>query len=389
MASQDLRSPIRRAHSCAVDTRQAAREFHAAVVQPEMALVVFFCSIEHDLDTLAGEMKRLFAGVQVVGCTTAGEIGPAGYRERSLSGASFAASDFSAVSARLDGLRAFDSAAGHTFAQHLLQQLESRAPQAGADNSFAFMLIDGLARREEPVARAVQSALGPLPLVGGSAGDGMRFERTFVYADGRFAGDSAVVALVSTVLPFRLFKTQHFEATEQRLVVTQADVARRSVTEIDGLPAAEAYARLLGVDRNQLDPRRFAARPMVVKIGDANYVRAIQQADADGRLTFFCAIEEGLVLRVGQSVDLLRDLEQALGRIRAEIGPPQIVLACDCFLRKLEIVHGPSEGPVRELLLRNNAVGFNTYGEQFRGLHVNQTLVGIAIGGGRKEGTDG
>jgi hypothetical protein len=30
--------------------------------------------------------------------------------------------------------------------------------------------------------------------------------------------------------------------------------------------------------------------------------------------------------------------------------------------------------------MKNNTVGFNTYGEQFRGLHINQTLVGIAIG---------
>ncbi|MDP1635173.1 MAG: FIST N-terminal domain-containing protein, partial [Gallionellaceae bacterium] len=80
---------MRTAQACVADTRQAVAEFHAGVTQPGMELVLFFCSSEYDLDVLAEEMNRLFAGVQVVGCTTAGEIGPAGYLQHSLSGASF------------------------------------------------------------------------------------------------------------------------------------------------------------------------------------------------------------------------------------------------------------------------------------------------------------
>ena len=30
--------------------------------------------------------------------------------------------------------------------------------------------------------------------------------------------------------------------------------------------------------------------------------------------------------------------------------------------------------------MRNNTIGFSSYGEQFRGVHVNQTLTGCAIG---------
>ena len=116
----DNRNRIRRAQSCATDARQAVREFHAAVAQPEMALVMFFCSSEYDLEALAEEMRRLFAGAQVVGCTTAGEIGPAGYREHSLTGASFPASSFNAVSGRIDGLRQFTIANGQALERRAL-----------------------------------------------------------------------------------------------------------------------------------------------------------------------------------------------------------------------------------------------------------------------------
>jgi hypothetical protein len=379
-SSDANRMRIRSGQSCASDPREAAREFHAAVAQPDMALVIFFCSNEYDPDVLAEELQRLFFGTQLIGCSTAGEIGPAGYRTHSLTGASFPAGIFSFVTGHLARLHQFDSAAGHAFAKTLMQRLERQAPQAGADNSFALLLIDGLSVREEPVTRALQNALGKLPLLGGSAGDGLDFGETRTYFDGRFHSDSAVLILATTRLPFKLFKTQHFITTDQRLVVTEADPGLRIVKEINGLPAAQEYARMLGVDVCDLDATRFAAWPVVVMIDGTNYVRSIQQANADDSLTFMCAIEEGLVLRVAKGVDLLANLEQAFGQIKEEIGPPQLTLVCDCILRKLEIAQKGLDDDVAALLGRSNTIGFSTYGEQFRGVHINQTLVGVAIG---------
>jgi len=374
------RTRIRRAQSCATDAREAAREFHAAVAQPEMALVMFFCSSEYDLEVLAEEMGRLFAGVQVIGCTTAGEIGPEGCRDHSITGASFPAGTFAAASGRIDGLQQFEIARGQSLVQDLLQRLESLEPGADANNSFAFLLIDGLSVREEPVTSALQGALGKLPLVGGSAGDGLNFGTTHVYFDGGFHADSAVLVLVTTPLPFRTFKTQHFVPTEQRVVVTAADAERRIVMELDGRPAVEEYARLAGTGIANLDPLRFAASPVVVLIDGTNYVRSIQKANPDGSLTFFCAIEEGVVLRVARGEDLEENLEQSFAGIRAAIGPPQLVLGCDCILRKLEIVQSGLVERVEAVFRDNNVIGFNTYGEQFHGVHVNQTLTGVAIG---------
>jgi hypothetical protein len=371
---------IRIAQSCATDARQAVREFHSSVAQPDMELVVFFCSSEYDLGALAEEMYHRFSGVQVVGCTTAGEIGPAGYVRHSLSGASFPAGSCVAVNGRLELLNQFEITTGYDFAQKLLQQLESKAPQAGPDNSFAFMLIDGLSRREEPVVHALHHALGNIKLFGGSAGDDQKFAKTYVYSEGMFHPDSAVVTLVNTSFPFRVFKTQHFVSTDERLVVTEADTARRIVKEINGLPAAAEYARLVGVEVHELNSIRFAASPVVVMIDGTDYVRSIQKANPDGSLTFFCAIEEGVVFRVAHGVGLVTNLEQTLGKVGAEIGRPQLVIACDCIQRNVEATQKGQKDIVGDIFRNNNSIGFSSYGEQFDGVHVNQTLTGIAIG---------
>jgi hypothetical protein len=382
------RPAIKRFHTDATDAREAVRTFRAALAQPHMALVIFFCSNEYDLDLLAQEMRLAFGSVPVIGCTTAGEIGPAGYRTLTLTGCSLSDSEFSIVSGRLADLQQFESVAGQAFAKDLLQKLEKRSPRATYENTFGLLLIDGLSVREESAIRAFQHALGRIPVVGGSAGDGLRFNKSYVYCDGAFHSDSAVLLLASTPLPFKLFKTQHFVATEERMVVTDADSDRRVVKEINGLPAAAEYARILGLDTHELDSARFAAWPVVVMIDGTNYVRAIQKANPDGSLTFFCAIENGLVLRVAKGVDLLENLTGAFAEIEADIGPAQLVLGCDCILRKLEIAQSPLKDRIVALMERHNVIGFATYGEQFNGVHVNQTLVGVAIGAPAGSGHD-
>lgn len=66
--------------------------------------------------------------------------------------------------------------------------------------------------------------------------------------------------------------------------------------------------------------------------------------------------------------------------VRRQIGAPALTLGCDCILRRLEIVQSGLNERVSELMIENNVVGFATYGEQFNGMHVNQTFTGVALG---------
>ncbi len=380
---------IHQFQSTNVDARAAVREFRDGVWQPNAALVLFFCSSAYPLEDIAEEMGRQFPDVQVVGCTTAGEIGPAGYLDHTISGASFPSGSFSAVGGLLSDLAHFEFSSARAFVQARLQELEASTKNSHRTNSFALMLIDGLSSREEPVTRALQSALGDIPLVGGSAGDGLNFDQTFVYFDGRFHSDAAAVVLMATPRAISTFKIQNFVPMEERLVVTEADADHRLVREINGLPAAEEYARVIGAEPGSLTPECFAASPVVVLVDGSNYVRAIRTANQDNSLTFYCAIDEGMVLRVAEGTDLVANMSDAFEQIRTEIGIPDIVVGFDCILRKLNIFRGGLGDSVDAVLRQNNTVGFSTYGEQYRGVHINQTLTGIAIGGSPAGVADG
>jgi hypothetical protein len=370
----------RRGGSKDPDARRAAQEFHAAVVQPGMRFVLFYCAPEYDLEVLGAELARLFEGVEVLGCTTAGEIGPLGYINGSIGGVSIASTDFALATRRLDELRQFEFSQGLAVGPALQAELRAQGISPDPENSFAFLLVDGMCMKEEPVVSAIYRGLGDIQLFGGSAGDGTRFQRTHIFHEGRFRTECAVVALIHTKHPFCVFKTQHFISNEERMVVTSADPARRVVTEINGEPAGLEYARLVGLAVDKLTPLIFAAHPVVVRLGGLEYVRSIQKVNEDGSLTFFCAIDEGIVLTVARGVDLVHNLEETFAYVKQRVGTPELVLGCDCILRHVEIEQKGLRGQVSDILLQNGVIGFSTYGEQYNAMHVNQTFTGVAIG---------
>ena len=375
---------VRTASSRQTEPEAAARELAAALDQPDIGLVIVFASTAFPLDRLGSALRDSFGAATLIGCTTAGEIGPAGYLDGSLSGMSIHRDDLMFEVALLEQLSSLDPLACQRAAYKLKEALRQRAPDLGPENTFSLMLIDGLSVREEVVARAFYDGLGGIQLIGGSAADNLAFKQTWVMRDGHFVSNAAVLLLARTPFQFSVFKTQHFISSEERLVVTGAIPEKRVVTEINGCPAAAEYAGAIGIGIDQLDPQVFAAYPVMVRIGNADFVRSIQKMNPDGSLTFFCAIDEGIVFKVAQGVDMIDNLKDALDTVTRQIGPPALLLGCDCILRQVESKQRGYRERIGAILAGARVLGFSTYGEQYAGMHINQTFVGVAIGAGRR-----
>jgi hypothetical protein len=340
-------------------------------------LVLLFATPAADPSALAREAARVFGATPVMGCTTAGEIGARGYDEGQLVAMGLPRRHFDTKVVAIEALSLLDAgdAAGQVARARARLAALSDRPEA-----FAFLLVDGLSAAEDAVAAALASALGGpegMPLLGGSAGDGSRYRRTFVLHEGRAMTDAALLAMVRTDCPVAVFQTDHLIPTDTRMVVTGADPARRVVTEINAEPAAREYARLLGRAPQDLTSYTFAAHPLVVRVGGRHHVRAVQRIEGDA-LHFFGAIDEGLVLTLARTGDMTAHLTETLAGLSRDAAPDAI-LACDCMLRRIEAEERQLGATLGGLLARHRAVGFSTYGEQLGALHVNQTLTGVAI----------
>lgn len=379
MSEGKERLRVRRGVSLERDEALAVSELHAAVYQADAALTVFHCSPKYDRERLAAALRERFAQQLLVGCTSAGEIGPTGYVSGGITGVSIASEELSVLSRRLDRLSALQMRDGQELSQSMLRSLDPAGKSRAAGNVFGFLLVDGLSCKEELVVASLYRGLGDVPLFGGSAADGTNFGNTYIYHDGTFHTNACVFTLVKTTLPFLVFKTEHFVGSEKKLVVTHADPERRTVLELDGESAARAYARAIGLTVAELTPQVFASYPVMVRLGGAYYVRSLQQVNKDESLTFSCAIDEGIVLTMGRGVDIQENLREAFQSVERSIGKPKVVLGCDCILRGLELDQRALRGAVGQVLAENQVCGFGTYGEQYNAMHVNQTFTGVAI----------
>lgn len=361
--------------SVADDGTKAVAEIRAAIDQPGMKAVLLFCSPSYDLGRLGREIRESFP-CPVVSCTSAGQIGRRGYERGGITAVSIACDE---LTVRVHLIEPLSECQGRAAAVAAAVRPELEKLPAG-QHAFGLLLADGLSFAEERLASVLYRSLN-LPIVGGSAGDDLSFLSTRVYFDGEFREKAAVLATFETSLPFKTLKIEHVRPTEKKLVTTSADPSRRLVHEINGLPAAEAYAEALGLSVNDLDASVFSEHPLMLRLGSSYYVRSIAKVGSDGSLSFFCAIEEGLVLTVGECRDPLETLERSFRKAESELGTPSLVIGCDCILRRLEFEKHKLDRAVGDFFAKWNVVGFSTYGEQYNGVHVNQTFTGIALGG--------
>lgn len=352
------------------------QQLHAALGPEPLALVILFVSPSTDFTDTIREADKLFGDTPVLACTTAGEISSKGYTEDEIVAVGLPTQHFAVETMLIDTLDEIDSQEliGRTIRRR--QALMRLAPDW--QNEFAFLMIDGLSLKEDELAFGLATGLGHVPLFGGSAGDGARFEETFVALNGIAYQDAAIVTFVRTRCPVRVFSLDHLSPTDRRMVVTEADPSRRIVRTLNAAPAAREYARILGKDPEQLGPFTFAAHPVVVTIGGTHHVRAIQQVTENGDLVFFSAIDEGLVLTLAEPDNLVDHLEREFEDLSAE-GKPAAIIACDCILRRLEAGQKQLLGRISNTLAEHCVVGFSTYGEQLNAMHVNHTMTGVAI----------
>jgi hypothetical protein len=372
--------------SKATDPLIASQELYQQLNRENICFVLFYCSSTYALDTLSQTMEDTFTNIDIVGCTTAGEFSSQGYSQHSIVAIGFSSKYFAISATLIESMEKFDTMDAQSTINQLVEQCQSKKLTSIKNSSFLLTLLDGLSSDEEQFLVTLNSTARGFPHFGGSAGDDINLAKTHVYYQGEFFQNAAIVIMVNTVLPFEVFNCNHIKHPTEKLVVTAANSDRRTVSELNAEPAALEYAKLLNMDLKDLNPSVFSLNPLAVKVGGHYYIRSIQKVnEADLSLTFYCAVDVGIVLTAVEMGDIFHPVTQRLGEISHRYGKPELVLACDCFLRRLEIEQKGLEQQVKDLNSTYNIAGFNTYGEHINGIHLNQTFTGVFIAEGFDE----
>ena len=354
------------------DDPAAAARLAGGLAPAAPALVLLFGSPRPVLPPVARALSLALPGVRIAGCSSAGEIGPFGYQRGTIVAVGFPRAAFRAEAIALPDQGGIPVSGWLTA----LRGLRARFPDRAGRSLFGVLLADGTACNEDVLAAALDAALPGIAVVGGSAGDGLDFGESVQILDGAPVRGAAVFVMVETALAVAEVSFAHFTPTARRAVVTRADPAGREIVELNAAPAAEEYARLAGLEAARMERADFARFPLLLRTGRRHHVRAISGVGPGGTLRLMSAVERGEVLTLGRAGDVTQGFADALEALPR---PPLMVLGFDCILRRLAVERAGMTHRMAELFARYRVAGFNTYGEQHSGMHVNQTFVGLAL----------
>jgi len=348
--------------------------------EASIELLILHFSSEFDVPSVNAHFLNAFPNTQIIGCTSAGEFDGNGYQTTSLVAIAFQKSTFACSTILLSDLSTLDFDTAYNTARQLRQDLLRKEKFEQYQLMF-LSFIDGLNMAEENFLHTFASVFGSVPHFGGSAGDDLKLQATFVVHNNQTLQNAAVIALIGSRRPFKIFSNDHIKTPVSQIVVTQANPETRTVYELNGEPAATYYAKLLGIEEAQLTPEVFSVFPLAVLVDKRYFIRSIQKVNVeDSSITFYCAVDLGMILTFVQMGDCIDSLDNKLAELENECGQSDFVYGCDCFLRRLEIEQRDKNKDIAKIHSRYNIVGFNAYGEHINSIHLNQTFTGIYFG---------
>lgn len=370
---------VRTAASSKPESVAAANELVQQLGDVDAAVVLFFASPALSGAPIAQRLTEAFPGVPVVGCTTAGEFTERGNATGGVSAVALPRTIVTRAAAALAPLETgVDVAVGGAFGE-VERALQVALREADPTRYVGLVLIDGLHGSEERVNEVLGNHAPLLSFVGGSAGDDLRFDRTDVFCGRETSSHGAVLLVLEMAVPFNIVKSCSFEPTERTFTITRADVASRTVWELDGRPAAEAYAEAVGCPVADLAARVFMSHPLGLMIDDEPWIRSPMKVVDGGGIRFYCQILPGMDVSLMRSTDLVGETRNAFKRAMDELGPASGAIVFNCILRRLEIDEKDLAADFVAALGGIPVAGFHTYGESWLG-HINQTITGIMFG---------
>lgn len=328
----------------------------------EQTLVLVFgaaCYLD-DADALV-ELGSRYPKSVVLGCSTSGEIHGVQLEDESLS---VAVARFSSTRLRLatSTITASSSrSAGCLIGGEL----------SGPDLAGVLVLSSGLDVNGSELAAGINERLGgAVPVTGGLAGDGDRFERTWVLIDGKPSENGvAAIGFYGSAVAFNHGSKGGWDifGPERRVTRSRGNV----LYELDGRPALALYKKYLGELADGL-PATGLLFPLEVSDpnGETKLVRTILAVDEEQQSMTFAGD-----IPVGHRAQLMRaNFERVIGGAEAAARSvaagahegDTLCVAVSCVGRRL-VLGGRTEEELEAVLdvlpPGTHQIGFYSYGE--------------------------
>ncbi len=307
------------------------------------------------------ELSAAFPGSVMAGCSTAGEIAGTRVQDHSLS---VAIVEFASTGVRFASAPCGPDDDSFSAGAALGDRLDE------PDLAGVLMLSDGLHVNGSELVRGITNRLGRcVPVTGGLAGDGDRFERTWVLIDGLPREEFvSAVGFYGDAVTFHHGSQGGWDIFGPERLITRSQ--GNVLYELDGRPALELYKQYLGDLADGL-PATGLLFPLAVRQDpdDRFLVRTILAVDEQEQsLTFAGDVPVGKRAQLMQANfdRLIGGAEEAAHQVSNGSAGPVLSVAISCVGRRLVLgdrTEEEVEATAGWLPPGSHQIGFYSYGE--------------------------
>ena len=335
---------------------------------PKLAIV--FGSSWFDQRLLVDGVRSITGSTPLIGASTAGEIVPEGPISHSCVVVLIASNTLSIHVGMGEGMDRAPREAGRQAAALAIRDFN------GASRRGFLLLADGLFTSYADVIRGLQEVLGTsFLIVGGMAGDDLRFTQTYQYCNDRVMSRSVVGALFGGPLTIGLGCEHGFAPISKPRQITRSYA--NVLIQLDGHPAASVYEEYFGHDvverlREEGLTRQGIAYPLGMRSETTGQwlLRNVVSFGEDGSLVCSGEVREGtwLQLMIGSKDLALEAAYKAAQQATRSMNRIGCVLIFDSAVRRMLL---GSQHAALEISRIREAIGPTvplagcyTYGEQ-------------------------
>jgi hypothetical protein len=306
------------------------------------------------------EIKKRYPNAEVVGSSTSGNVLAAEVSNYELTATAI---NFEKSRVEVSSLTFKDGDNIEELSEMLISKLRKE------ELKHIFVISDGLLINGSQLARGINHVNYGIPVTGGMAGDGDRFQETYVIANG-VAKQRTIVAVgfygENLKVGTGCFAGWSEFGTQRKITKSKDNI----LYEIDGEPALDLYKKYLGELANEL-PNSGLRFPLNIKKDENSpeVIRTLLGIDKETKsITYAGDVPEGYSARLMKAdIDVLIDgAGKAAKDIKQANNKTALGLVVSCVGRKIVMNYLIDDEleEVQEILGKNvKLTGFYSYGE--------------------------
>lgn len=321
---------------------------------------ILFCAVDYDYKLILKEISEAYGEIELIGCTTDGEISSElGFVEDSVTLTLFC-SDTIEIKAGVGRKASGD------FCQTAKEAIDQARAKLTGPPAFCITTPESITINAVEMLKCLQQHLGSsIPIFGELAGDQWNFKKTYQFYKKEVLSDAIPVLLFSGNIAFSWGFAAGWTPIGKKKKVTRAE--KNNVFKLDNEPILDFYNHYLG-EYSQIS----SEYPLAVFPNDQEsfYLRSPASADEKTKsISFFGDVPEDSIVQLAETTsdNIVNAAREAINKAKAGYkgGKISLALIFSCAARKALLgINTEKELLItREMLPGCTCSGLYGYGE--------------------------